>query len=204
MKPFLPPLRLAICVLGAGLASCASAPEPAPPPGAEAPRAETADDRPDGVPKVEVTTLELRTEIAAPVEVVWETVLGPETYTLWTAPFTEGSYFEGSWEEGERIRFLAPGGSGMVAEIAVSRPHEVLSIRHLGYVQDGVEDTTSAEVRSWAPAYETYRFAEVAGGTVLTVEHEVPVDSEAFLRPIWLEALATLKSLCEAAVDGRP
>lgn len=58
----------------------------------------------------------------------------PETFKAWTAEFAEGSYFEGSWNAGRKIRFLVPDGSGMTSTIAESRPHEFISIKHLGIV----------------------------------------------------------------------
>lgn len=54
--------------------------------------------------------LQLETMIAAPVAEVWETMLGEETFRLWTAPFIEGSYYEGSWKRSRR-RLAAPDSS---------------------------------------------------------------------------------------------
>lgn len=199
--------RLATCVLVIGLSSCASAPESTPPP-AEEPRVETPEvEMPEvmaseattpAVAKAEVKTLEFKIEIAAPVERVWDTMLSPEGYQQWTKPFMSGSYFEGSWSEGERMHFLAPGGSGMVAVIAANRPYELVSIKHIGFVMNGVEDTTSDGVRSWAPAYENYRFAAVPGGTEVTIEQEVFASSEAYMNDVWPKALAALESICES------
>lgn len=142
-------------------------------------------------------TLQFEQRIDAPVAKVWDTMLAKDSYSQWTAPFTAGSYFEGNWEEGTRMRFLAPSGSGMVAEIAESRRHELLQIRHLGIVEDGVEDTTSAAVTSWAPALEVYRFESIDGGTVVRVEQEVPEDFEGTMQSSWPPALLELKRLCE-------
>lgn len=137
--------------------------------------------------------------IQAPRRAVWETMLGPETYKKWTAPFMEGSYYEGSWEQGERIRFLGPGGSGgMTAVIAENRPHEYLSIKHLGVVKDGVDDTESDEVKSWAPAFENYHLADEAGGTRLRVELDITDEFEQYMNDTWPLALSALKSLCES------
>ena len=188
----------ATSVLVLGLCACTSAPESAP--AADALAADAPDVVESAAPaaaKPEVETLVFEAEIAAPVEEIWHAMLGPESYPEWTKPFLEGCYFEGSWAQGERMHFLAPGGSGMVAVIAECRPYEVVSIRHIGYVMNGVEDTTSEDVRSWAPAHETYRFAEVAGGTKVTIEHEVLPSMEAYMRDVWPRALAALESLCE-------
>ena len=73
-----------------------------------------------------VKRLQFQVTINAPSERVSELMLGPETYPEWTAPFAAGSYFEGSWSQGSRIKFLAPSGSGMVAEIAEHKPKEFI------------------------------------------------------------------------------
>lgn len=87
--------------------------------------------------------------IAAPPSRVFALMTGAESYRLWTSAFLEGSYFEGSWSPGARIRFLSPSGDGMVAEIAENRPDEYISTRHLGFIANGVEDTRSDAVRAW-------------------------------------------------------
>ena len=48
----------------------------------------------------------------------------------------------------------------MVSVIAENRPNEYLSIRHIGVVSQGIDDTASDEVKAWAPAYENYTLAE--------------------------------------------
>jgi hypothetical protein len=44
--------------------------------------------------------------IQAPRERVWITMLQSPTYEQWTSAFCEGSRFEGSWKQGDAIRFL--------------------------------------------------------------------------------------------------
>lgn len=139
--------------------------------------------------------------VAARPQVVWEVMLGPETYRDWTTEFAEGSYFEGSWDEGAKIRFLGPDGQGMVARIAQSRPHESLSIEHLGVIKDRADDITSESARAWAPAYENYAFREIGGSTEITVEIDVMdlmPDFEEYMARTWPKALARLAVLCEA------
>lgn len=143
-------------------------------------------------------TIHFATRIAAPRPQVWDTMIGPETYRDWTAPFAEGSYYEGSWEQGQQIRFLGPDGQGMVARIAEHRRHEFVSIEHLGMIKDGVEDTTSEAVRAWAPAYENYTFRDADGGTEVTVQMDITEDWEQYMRDTWPKALARLQALCES------
>lgn len=148
--------------------------------------------------------LRFSTIIHAGRETVWEVMLTPATYEMWTAEFAEGSRFEGSWAEGERIRFLGPDGSGMSAVIAENRPHEYLSIKHVGVIKHGVEDTTSDEVRAWAPAFENYTLANAGGATELTVDMDVTPDFEEYMQKTWPRALSRLKALCEAQAASRP
>jgi uncharacterized protein YndB with AHSA1/START domain len=143
-------------------------------------------------------TLRFAVAVRAPRETVWDTMLAPETYKRWTAEFTEGSYYEGTFAEGARIRFLAPDGNGITSVVAECRPHEFLSLKHLGYVKDGVEDTDSEAVRSWAPSFENYTFSEAGPSTKVTVDLDVEPAFEEYMTKVWPKALASLRALCEA------
>ncbi len=137
--------------------------------------------------------------INAPVPTVWRLMIGPESYKRWASAFAEGAYFEGSWEQGAKIKFLSPpSGDGMVAEIAQNRKNEFISIRHLGFISNGVEDMTSEAVRAWAPAYENYTFISVPDGTKLVIELDVFSEWEQYMNDAWPKALALLKQLSEA------
>ena len=135
--------------------------------------------------------------IGARPEAVWNAMLGPEGYREWTSEFAEGSYYEGSFDEGETIRFLTPDGQGVVARIATSRPPAYVSIEHLGVIKDGIEDTTSEAVRAWAPAHESYALREVDGATEVSIEMDVTAEFEEYMNKTWPKALARLKDLCE-------
>jgi uncharacterized protein YndB with AHSA1/START domain len=142
--------------------------------------------------------LQFSINIAAPVAKVYDLMIGDASYRDWTSAFMEGSRFEGSWAQGERIRFLAPSGEGMVAEIAENKPHEFISVRHLGSIANGVEDTQSESVRAWAPAYENYRFTATPEGTTLTIEQDTVAEYEDYMNNAWPKALERLKTLCES------
>jgi uncharacterized protein YndB with AHSA1/START domain len=146
--------------------------------------------------------LQWSAEIAAPVARVYELMIGIESYRTWTAAFCEGSFYEGSWQPGGRIRFLSPSGDGMVAEIAENRPHRFISIRHLGFIAKGVEDTESEAVRAWAPACENYSFTATPQGTRLTIDQDVAAEYERYMQDSWPKALAKLKALAEG--EGVP
>ena len=140
--------------------------------------------------------LQWSVDIAAPASKVYQMMVGPESYKQWTSAFSDGLYFEGSWQKGQRIRFLTPQGHGVTSEIAEIRPNEFISIRHLGYIANGVEDTSSEAIRAWAPAFENYTFTAAPQGTKLTVDQDVTDEFENMVEA-WPKALGKLKALCE-------
>jgi uncharacterized protein YndB with AHSA1/START domain len=141
--------------------------------------------------------LQWSVDIAAPASEVYQMLVGPESYRQWTSAFGDGLYFEGSWQEGRRIRFLTPEGHGVISEIAENRPNEFLSIRHLGYIaDDGIEDTSSEAILAWAPAYENFTFTATQQGTRVTVDQDMTDEFES-MPEAWPKALGKLKALCE-------
>jgi uncharacterized protein YndB with AHSA1/START domain len=144
-------------------------------------------------------------KINAPVQTVWSTMLEDATYREWTSEFNEGSYYEGDWNQGSEIRFLGPdeGGSldGMIATVEESRPNEFVSLRYLGQIVDGVNDTTSEEARKIAGTHENYTFRQDDGATTLDVDLDFNADSEdefvQMFDALWPKALDKLKAICE-------
>ena len=145
--------------------------------------------------------IEFSTTISAPASRVYELMIAPDTYRDWTSAFAEGSRYEGSWEKGQRLRFLANEEGGMVSEVAENRPNEFISVKHLGYLVEGKEDTDSDAVRAWAPAYENYTFEAVPEGTRLVIDQDATAEFESYLVEAWPKALTRLKALCEAAAN---
>lgn len=143
-------------------------------------------------------TLHYSMFIHAPRQRVWDVMLGPEGFKQWTSDFAEGSYYEGSWEPGQKIRFLTPEGEGMFSTIEENRPYEFVSIHHLGTVKNGSEDSQSEDARQWGDAWEKYEFRDLAGGTEVVVDVDTPEEMEAFMQETWPKALGRLKATCEA------
>lgn len=129
-------------------------------------------------------------------------MLGDTTYRKWTKAFSPGSYYNGDWSEGSKILFLGPdpdgkGESGMVSRIKENRPYEFISIEHIGVIKDGVEDTTSEEIKKWVPAFENYSFAEKNGRTLLSVDMDTDPENAVMFEEMWPKALVDLKELAE-------
>jgi hypothetical protein len=139
--------------------------------------------------------------INAPKKKVWETMLNDKTYREWTKAFHEGSYFEGNWEKGSEMRFLGPdaGGElqGMYSKIKENIPYQYISIQHLGAIRNGKIDTTSEEVKKWAPALENYTFEEKGEHTELIIEMDIAAEYKEEFDKMWARALKLLKQQCE-------
>lgn len=133
--------------------------------------------------------------IQAPKARVHQLMLADKTYREWTAPFAEGSYYQGSWEQGAQILFTnADAGTSMSARIAVHRPAEFISIEWLGILNNGVLDTAT-QIQG---AYENYTYIEKDGVTTLQVELKgLPAEWAEYLNTSWPKALEKLKTICE-------
>lgn len=142
-------------------------------------------------------------QINATAKKVWNAVTDKDNYKVWTEPFSPGSYFEGNWEEGSKILFLAPDSesglnSGLVSVIVENRPFTFISIKHIGEVNKGVEDTTSEQVQAWAPFFENYIFEEKNGVTTFTVDMETTDEYHSQMLSMWQSALLKLKEVAES------
>jgi hypothetical protein len=145
-----------------------------------------------------VKRIQFTATISAPASEVWRHITSLESYKHWASAFAEGCYYEGSWEAGSRMLFLAPSGDGMVSEIAANQKNEFVSIRHIGFKSNGLEDTSSEAIRSWMPAYENYTLLPLQGGTKMVVDLDVTSDFEEDMNQAWPKALNLLKKLCES------
>jgi len=148
--------------------------------------------------------LTFTTKIEAPKQKVWDTMLSKKTYTEWTSPFHEGSYFIGDWNEGSKIQFVAEDDGkvgGMLGKIVANRPYEYISIEYIGMIADGQEDLTSDGAKPWIGAHENYTFTEADGETTLLVELEsqgMEKEIADMFDGMWPKGLAKLKELSEA------
>ncbi|MCE4555619.1 SRPBCC domain-containing protein [Pelomonas cellulosilytica] len=141
--------------------------------------------------------LDFGIDIAAPRERVWDCMFDPLAYRDWTRAFAEGSYYEGVWATGRRLRFLDPQGFGMEAVVDEALPHERLSLRLIGEIKEGRPVAGSPLVK--APAHERYVFtATPRDGTHLAVHLQSWDDGFTdFLQTTWPQALQRLKTIAE-------
>jgi hypothetical protein len=137
-------------------------------------------------------------DIKAPREKVWDTIIGAETYRQWTSVFSPDSHVDTDWKEGSKAIFGDGKGNGMVSMIEKNIPNQFLSIKHLGVIKNGVEDTESEEVKLWAGALENYTLEENNGTTTLRIDMDSNEDFIDFFTNTWPKALEKVKEISES------
>jgi len=135
--------------------------------------------------------------IDAPREKVWDTLWDDITYPQWTAIFSPGSRAVTDWQKGSKVLFLGEKEEGMLSTIADNIPNEYMSIKHLGMVTNGVEDTGSAHAQEWAGAMENYTLKTVDGKTSLDIETDITEEYYDYFQKTWPQALDKVKELAE-------
>lgn len=148
--------------------------------------------------------LEYEVVISAPAKLVWETMLNEETYKQWVAKSWPNSYYEGRWQEGEKIKFIGPDGSGTLAELVHVKPYKNVLARHIAVLgPGGVEDRTSEMAKGWIGISEEYQFQESLGVTTLKVFIETSSAWKPMFEEGWPPALEELKRISERQVESR-
>lgn len=135
--------------------------------------------------------------IDAPREKVWDILWDDITYPQWTAIFSPGSRAVTDWQKGSKVLFLGEKDEGMLSTIADNIPNEFMSIKHIGMVNDGVEDTESTHAQEWSGAMENYTLKTVDGKTSLGIETDITDEYYEYFQTTWPKALDKLKELAE-------
>lgn len=134
--------------------------------------------------------------IEASAEKIWDVLFNPETYSRWTAPFGEGSSYEGKLQTGERIRFFSNDESGMWAKISYCDKPNLIIFQHLGVLKDGEELPVNPD-DDWTGAFESYTLKQKDKVTYLQVEVETTPEMAGYFDehfPIALEKVKELAS----------
>ena len=138
-------------------------------------------------------------DINAPRHTVWKVLWGDKSYREWTSAFMEGSYaITDDWKEGSKVLFVGPDGQGMVSKVDTKRNNEFMSFEHQGIVKDGIEDTTSEQVKAWKGAKENYTLRDKGKGTELVIDMDTSDAEQEYFQKTWPKALERVKDLSEA------
>lgn len=145
-----------------------------------------------------IEKLHFSININSPKAKVWETLWGKQSYTAWTQPFCEGSYYEGELAPNARVHFLMPGGSGMYSDVIFFRENELIVFKHIGDVIDFKEQPLDDESKRWTGCFEVYRLMEINSETTeVEVEVDVTDSHIEYMKKKFPLGLERLKELCE-------
>jgi hypothetical protein len=121
-------------------------------------------------------------------------MLGEESYPQWASSLSPGAYYEGTWEEGSKIKFLDAKGNGTAAEVVAERLFEFIAVLLHHPIRNGVEQR---EISEHYPALQEIKFSEKPGMTEVHLSIDAPEDDRERLDKRYPEALQRLKQLCE-------
>ena len=138
-------------------------------------------------------TLTFDMQIQAPREKVWSSLWDDANYREWTSVFTAGSYAKSAWQQGSRIDFLNPSGSGIWAIIDTLIPGTQMTFKHQGEIREG-KDVDGGE---WKGALESYFLSDEAGGTLLHCELQTTSDFQKYFNDTFPKAIEAVKHIAE-------
>lgn len=141
--------------------------------------------------------LQFSTTIHAPIERVWKTLWGKDTYPQWSSAFTKNGSIQAEWKKGSKTIFFDGNGQGMVAEIVELKAGEFVSFKHEGILKDGESDSSMAVAEGWFGALENYSLRTIEDMTEVIVEHDVTEEHRPRFVELWPKALRRLKEMCE-------
>jgi uncharacterized protein YndB with AHSA1/START domain len=137
-------------------------------------------------------------DIKAPKEKVWYSLWDEENYENWTSAFCEGSFTISDWNEGSKIHFLGPGGSGgMNSKISIKKPFDIMSFNHMSEIKDFKELPITKEAESWSGSEERYDLTENNGITTVKVTVDIVEKFADFFNDAFPKALQKLKEIAE-------
>lgn len=146
--------------------------------------------------------MQFKTDIQADVAKVYQTMLEEEGYKQWTSAFDPTSYYEGSWNKGDKIYFIGTSKEGkkggMVGVIKEHIPKEFVSVEFIGMLDGEQEVTEGPQVNDWIGSHENYTYSGNNGQSTVTVDVDVHEQMIDYFKTTYPKALAKLKEICEA------
>jgi hypothetical protein len=136
--------------------------------------------------------LSFEIQISAPPEKVWSVLWDEISYRQWTTAFTEGSFYQGTLEEGSLVKFFDPNNNGMYSRVVKNIANTEMKFLHLGEIYDGIEVP-----QQWGEATEAYILEENEEGTQLIIKIQTPEEFKEFFEEKFPKALGIIKNLSE-------
>lgn len=135
--------------------------------------------------------------ISAPRERVWEVVLNDYYTSIWYEEFSLGARAETTWEEGSKVVFTDVSGGGLVGQVIVNHPLEMVTVEYQGIMHAGYEEYDSEDAQEVKGGRETYTLTGIDDLTELIVETDIPPALFESMSMAWERALRKIKKLSE-------
>ena len=136
--------------------------------------------------------LEYTIQINATPEKVWDVLFTQDNYKKWASAMNEGTYFEGTWEEGSIMKFLDPKNNGMYNLVEKNIPNKQLSMKHLGWILEGV-----LTPQNWEDSTLDYILEPNENGTLLIGKVNSLDEFVDFFNSKYPKNFANIKNLAE-------
>lgn len=137
-------------------------------------------------------------DIKASKEKVWFSLWDEENYENWTNVFCGGSSAVSDWNQGSKIYFLTPDGSGMNSKISIKQPFDTMAFHHIGELKQFKEMPQTEETLSWSGCEERYDLIENNGITTLKATMDVVEKFADFFNDTFPKALQKIKEIAES------
>jgi uncharacterized protein YndB with AHSA1/START domain len=135
--------------------------------------------------------------ISASRERVWDVVLNDRYTRIWYEEFSLGARPETTWEEGSKVVFTDVSGGGLVGQVVVNHPLEMVSVEYQGVMNAGYEEYESDYAQEVKGGHETYTLTSTGNLTELTVETDMPLALFETMSLAWERALRKIRKLSE-------
>lgn len=147
--------------------------------------------------------LHFEIKIAAKPEVIYECITEQRAFRTWTQVFHPTSHFKGNWSEGSEIHFLSMEKdgtlNGMISEVTKNEVNKMISVAHLGYIQNGKEIRSGAAAAELIGAHEHYTIEDQGSHCTLKIDTDTFKEMKAFFEEGWPQALKVIKGICEGS-----
>jgi hypothetical protein len=138
--------------------------------------------------------------INASKEKVWSTLWEDVTFRDWARLIDEGTYIQGTMEEGNEIQFISSvSGYGVADLIERLIQNEFVLFRHSA---DTFESGKQLRTNEWTGGSESYSLIEEYGITTLIVKTDVPAEQEETFSVRFPLALERVKNLAEGGSEN--
>lgn len=145
-----------------------------------------------------IQRLQFSIDISADTSKIWKVLWEDSSYREWAGVFFEGSYaVADSWEEGNKVHFLAPDKSGIYSLIETHVPNKTITFKHIGNVVQGKEQPVDEETKKWSGATESYTLTEGTDHNALTIDIDIMDEHVEFMSKTFSKALEKIKGLSE-------